>query len=56
MSQHGFESWRSCHGRDAEGEPVKEITLVDDVPLSHKVAMSDMQAEKTCHRIWPANR
>ena len=29
-----------------EGEPVKEITLVDDVPLSHKVAMRDMDAEK----------
>ena len=29
-----------------EGEPVKEITLVDDVPLGHKVAMRDMDAQK----------
>lgn len=29
-----------------EGEPVTEITLVEDVPLSHKVAMCDMAAEK----------
>jgi len=29
-----------------EGEPVTKIKLVDDVPLSHKVAMRDMQAEK----------
>ena len=29
-----------------EGEPVSEITLVEDVPLSHKVAMRDMQADK----------
>ena len=29
-----------------EGEPVTEITLVDDVPLSHKVAMRDMDQEK----------
>jgi len=28
------------------GVPVTEITLVDDVPLAHKVAMHDMQAEK----------
>lgn len=29
-----------------EGEPVTEITLVDDVPLSHKVAMRDMVPQK----------
>ena len=29
-----------------EGEPVKEITLVTDVPLSHKVAMRDMEEKK----------
>ncbi len=29
-----------------EGEPVTEITLVTDVPLSHKVAMRDMAAQK----------
>ena len=29
-----------------EGEPVTEITLVDDVPLSHKVAMREMKATK----------
>ena len=29
-----------------EGEPVKEITLVDDVPLGHKVAMREMDAQK----------
>jgi (2R)-sulfolactate sulfo-lyase subunit alpha len=29
-----------------EGEPITEITLVNDVPLSHKVAMRDMEAEK----------
>ena len=29
-----------------EGEPVTEVTLAEDVPLSHKVAMRDMQAEK----------
>lgn len=29
-----------------EGETVTEITLVDDVPLSHKVAMRDIVAEK----------
>ena len=29
-----------------EGEPVTEVTLVDDVPLSHKVAMRDMEAQK----------
>jgi (2R)-sulfolactate sulfo-lyase subunit alpha len=29
-----------------EGEPVTEITLVEDVPLSHKVAMRSMDAEK----------
>ncbi|MBT8198448.1 MAG: UxaA family hydrolase [Acidimicrobiia bacterium] len=28
-----------------EGDPVAEIELVDDVPLSHKVAMRDMGAE-----------
>ena len=28
-----------------EGEPVTDITLVDDVPLSHKVAMRDMEAQ-----------
>jgi len=29
-----------------EGEPVTEIILVDDVPLSHKVAMRDMEQQK----------
>jgi len=29
-----------------EGVPVTDIQLVDDVPLAHKVAMNDMQAEK----------
>ena len=29
-----------------EGEPVIEIKLVDDVPLSHKVAMRDLEVEK----------
>jgi (2R)-sulfolactate sulfo-lyase subunit alpha len=29
-----------------EGEPVTEITLVEDVPLSHKVAMRAMEVEK----------
>ena len=29
-----------------DGDPVTEITLVDDVPLSHKVAMSDMEPDK----------
>jgi (2R)-sulfolactate sulfo-lyase subunit alpha len=29
-----------------EGEPVTEITLVDDVPLSHKVAMRAMEKGK----------
>ena len=29
-----------------EGDPVTEITLVEDVPLSHKVAMRDMDQEK----------
>ena len=29
-----------------EGEPVTEVTLVDDIPLSHKVAMRDMDAQK----------
>ena len=29
-----------------EGETVTEVTLVDDVPLSHKVAMRDMAAQK----------
>jgi (2R)-sulfolactate sulfo-lyase subunit alpha len=29
-----------------EGEPVSEITLVTDVPLSHKVAMRDMEEKK----------
>jgi (2R)-sulfolactate sulfo-lyase subunit alpha len=29
-----------------EGEPVTDIALVDDVPLSHKVAMRDMEAQK----------
>lgn len=29
-----------------DGEPVKEVTLVNDVPLSHKVAMRDMDADK----------
>ena len=34
------------HAVTLEGEPVTEITLVEDVPLSHKVAMRDMAAEK----------
>jgi len=29
-----------------EGEPVTEITLITDVPLSHKVAMRDMELKK----------
>jgi (2R)-sulfolactate sulfo-lyase subunit alpha len=29
-----------------EGEPVTEVTLIEDVPLSHKVAMRDMEKEK----------
>ncbi len=29
-----------------EGEPVTEITLATDVPLSHKVAMRDMEEKK----------
>jgi (2R)-sulfolactate sulfo-lyase subunit alpha len=29
-----------------EGEPVSQLTLVTDVPLSHKVAMRDMEAQK----------
>ena len=29
-----------------EGEPVTEITLVEDIPLSHKVAMREMEAQK----------
>ncbi len=29
-----------------EGEPVSEITLGTDVPLSHKVAMRDMDEKK----------
>ena len=29
-----------------EGEPVTEVTLVDNVPLSHKVAMRDMDEKK----------
>ena len=29
-----------------EGEPVAEIKLVDDVPLSHKVAMRNMDQDK----------
>lgn len=29
-----------------EGEPVTEIKLIEDVPLSHKVAMRNMAAEK----------
>ena len=29
-----------------EGEPVTEITLVTDVPLSHKVAMRDTEEKK----------
>ena len=29
-----------------EGEPVVEVTLTTDVPLSHKVAMRDMEIEK----------
>ena len=29
-----------------EGETVNEVTLSEDVPLSHKVAMRDMEAQK----------
>ncbi len=29
-----------------EGEPVKEIRLIDDVPLAHKVAMHNMESQK----------
>lgn len=29
-----------------EGEPVTEIKLVEDIPLSHKVAIHDMEKEK----------
>lgn len=29
-----------------EGEPVTQIELVDDVPLSHKVAMRDIESQK----------
>ena len=29
-----------------DGDPVTEITLADDVPLSHKVAMRDMEKDK----------
>lgn len=29
-----------------EGEPVTEITLANDVPLGHKVAMRDLTKEK----------
>jgi (2R)-sulfolactate sulfo-lyase subunit alpha len=29
-----------------EGEPVTKITLVDDVPLGHKVAMRELPEEK----------
>jgi (2R)-sulfolactate sulfo-lyase subunit alpha len=29
-----------------EGEPVLAITLVDDVPLGHKVAMRDLNKDK----------
>jgi len=30
-----------------EGEPVKNIILVTDVPLGHKVAMRDLSPDKT---------
>jgi (2R)-sulfolactate sulfo-lyase subunit alpha len=29
-----------------EGDPVKEIKLMDDVPLGHKVSMRDLEAQK----------
>ena len=29
-----------------EGEPVTQIELVDDVPLSHKVSMRDIESQK----------
>lgn len=29
-----------------DGEPVTEVKLVEDVPLSHKVAMRDMEVQK----------
>jgi (2R)-sulfolactate sulfo-lyase subunit alpha len=29
-----------------DGDPVAEIVLVTDVPLAHKVAMRDLEAEK----------
>lgn len=29
-----------------DGKPVADITLVDDIPLSHKVAMQEIKAEK----------
>jgi (2R)-sulfolactate sulfo-lyase subunit alpha len=29
-----------------EGEPVSEIKLTTDIPLSHKVAMRDMEVQK----------
>jgi len=29
-----------------EGNPVTQVTLIDDVPLGHKVAMSDMSKDK----------
>ena len=29
-----------------EGEPVKQVNLVEDVPLGHKVSMRDMKAKK----------
>ena len=29
-----------------EGEPVTQIELLDDVPLSHKIAMRDIEAQK----------
>lgn len=29
-----------------EGEPVRDIELVENVPLSHKVAMRDIKAEQ----------
>jgi (2R)-sulfolactate sulfo-lyase subunit alpha len=41
-----LESGETVQAVTLEGEPVREVTLVTDVPLSHKVAMRDMEEKK----------
>jgi (2R)-sulfolactate sulfo-lyase subunit alpha len=46
VATYDLKSGEEVQAVTLEGKPVASITLVDDVPLGHKVAMRDMAEKK----------